>query len=104
MNDVSMAGPTLVQEILTARDFTAVLVAVQSHADELPANAEGKQVLIAAATLDSMADSTRATVQQMLAFLPRLESVILPRHYEETLAEVESACAGADTPDQVIAA
>src|SRR5947209_2107941 len=94
--------PTLVQDLLTAQDHTMVLVALQSHADELPKAIEGKRILEAAATLDSIPDRTRTTVQQMLAFLPRLESVVLPKSYEEILAEVDAATEPAQTPADLI--
>src|SRR5947209_7787128 len=86
MTEQAASAKTLVQDVLTAQDHTQVLVALQAHRGELPAAAEGKRILEAAATLDTIADRTRATLQQMLAFMPRLESVVLPKSYEALLA------------------
>ena len=104
MSTTAADGKTLVQELFVSQDYTAVLAALQAHAGELPAHAIGKRILEAVATLDELAARTRTTVQQMLAFLPRLETVVLPSSYQAMLGELDAAIAPARNPAELIEA
>jgi hypothetical protein len=103
MTTDDVSGSTLVKGIFSAGDHTLVLIALHGHAAELPRPAGARELLTAAAQLESVADKVKHTLQQVLAFLPRLEETVLPPRYEAALAEANASIAASGSPDEMVA-